>query len=162
MKLEIGAWSGSRAYTVGLEEALAFARAYDPQRFHLDEDAAAANPLFGRVSISGWLTCAIAMRLTVDSWETEGERPLGGAGIEDIRWSRPVFPGDTLTAAFEVLGVTEGKPRAGMRIVRVATEVSNQDNAVVMRHVSNVIFPAATPPVEHGEDAAERETAISS
>lgn len=141
MTLAIGAQSVSRAYTVGLEEALAFARAYDPQPFHLDEAAAAANPLFGRISISGWLTCAIAMRLTVDSWEADGERPLGGAGVDEIRWRLPVFPGDVLTAAFEVVAIIEGKPRAGLRIVRVATEVSNQDGAMVMRHVSNVVFP---------------------
>ncbi len=140
MMIAIGARSVSRAYTVGLEEALAFARAYDPQPFHLDEAAAAANPLFGRISISGWLTCAIAMRLTVDNWTEGGERPLGGAGIDEIRWRRPVFPGDVLTAAFEVMDIIDGKPRAGLRIVRVATEVSNQGGVAVMRHVSNVVF----------------------
>lgn len=142
MTLKIGARSVSRAYTVTLDEALAFARAYDPQPFHLDEAAAASNPLFGRISISGWLTCAIAMRLTVDSWEVHGEKPLAGAGVDEIRWRRPVFPGDVLTATFEVLSITEGKPRLGLRLVRAGTEMSNQDGEIVMRHVSNVIFPS--------------------
>ena len=125
-----------------MDEALAFARAYDPQPFHLDEAAAAANPLFGRISISGWLTCAIAMRLTVDSWEAGGDRPLGGAGVDEIRWRRPVYPGDTLTATFEVLSITQDKPRPGLRLVRAGTEVRNQDGEIVMRHISNVIFAA--------------------
>lgn len=142
MTIEVGARSVSRPYVVELEEALAFARAYDPQPFHLDEAAAAANPLFGRISISGWLTCAIAMRLTVDSWEAGGNRPLGGAGVDEIRWRRPVFPGDTLTATFEVLSITQDKPRPGLRLVRAGTAVRNQDGEVVMRHISNVIFAA--------------------
>lgn len=141
MDLSPGAKARSSQYHVTREEVLAFARAYDPQPFHLDDAAAAAHPFFGRLSASGWHTCAIVMRLTVDSWTSDDARPLGGAGIDEIRWMKPVHPGDTLTAEFEVVAVMPGKPRPGMRIVRMLTTAFNQDGAVVMRHFSNVIFP---------------------
>ena len=141
MDLSIGATSRSGDYHVTRDEVLDFARRYDPQPFHLDDAAAEAHPFFGRLAASGWHTCAIVMRLTVDSWAEGAERPLGGAGIDAIRWLRPVHPGDTIHAEFEVEAVTPGKPRAGMRMVRVKTTTVNQDGDAVMTQVSNVIFP---------------------
>ena len=141
MKLEVGAKSRSGEYCFSREEVLDFARKYDPQPFHLDDAVAQAHPFFGRLAASGWHTCAAVMRLTVDSWEAGGERPLAGAGIDEIRWLKPVYPGDTIHCEFEVLAVTPEKPRAGMKLVRVLTTTLNQDAAPVMRHISNVIFP---------------------
>jgi acyl dehydratase len=143
MDLTIGAKARSPEYHVTREEVLDFARKYDPQPFHLDDSVAEAHPFFGRLAASGWHTCAIVMRLTVDSWTRDGERPLGGAGIDQIRWIKPVYPGDTLTAEFEVKDVLPGKPRPGMRLVKIETTTLNQHGEPVMRHLSNVIFAAA-------------------
>lgn len=142
----MGATGRSGDYAVTRDEVLEFARKYDPQPFHLDDAAAEAHPFFGRLAASGWHTCAMVMRLTVDSWAKDVERPVGGAGIDDIRWLKPVYPGDAIHAEYEVVGVTDGKPRAGMRLVRVKTATVNQDGAVVMTLLSNVIFPAAATP----------------
>ncbi len=142
MDLTVGARFGSGEYMMTREEVLDFARRYDPQPFHLDDAAAAAHPFFDRLPASGWHTCAVVMRLTVDRWEADGVRPLGGLGIDEIRWLRPVYPGDTIHCEYEVLGVTRGKPRPEMALVRVATRTINQDGVVAMSMVSNVIFPA--------------------
>lgn len=142
MVLAVGAKSRSGDYLMTRAEVIDFARKYDPQPFHLDDAAAAAHPFFGRIAASGWHTCAVVMRLTVDSWKADGVQPLGGAGVDEIRWLKPVYPGDTIHAEFEVLAVTRGKPRAGMMLVRVQTTTINQDAVPVMRQLSNVIFPA--------------------
>lgn len=141
MNLEIGATGRSRDYAVTRDEVIAFARAYDPQPFHLDDDAAEAHPFFKRLAASGWHTCAMVMRLTVDSWAEGSERPLGGAGIDKIRWLKPVYPGDTIHAEFEVVETVENRPRFGMRLVRMKTTTVNQDGAAVMTQLSEVIFP---------------------
>src|SRR4051812_20651377 len=86
------------------DEVLDFARKFDPQPFHLDDAAAAANPVFGRLAASGWHTAAMAMRMTADHWADVGGRSiLGGAGIEDLAWLKPVYPGDTLRCELEVI-----------------------------------------------------------
>lgn len=151
MNLQVGARSRSGEYQVTRAEVLEFAGRYDPQPFHLDDAVAEAHPFFGRLAASGWHTCAMVMRLTVDSWAQDDERPLGGAGIDEIRWLKPVYPGDVVHAEYEVVGVTDGKPRAGMRLVRFRTTTVNQDGVAVMTHFSNVIFRAAV-----AQDPAER------
>lgn len=143
MDLTVGARTRSRPYTLTRDEVLAFARAYDPQPFHLDDAAAAEHPFFDRLAASGWHTCAVVMRLTVDAFEADGPRPLAGAGVDEIRWLKPVYPDDTLTAEFELLSLTDGKPRPGMRLARIETSAFNQSGVLVMRHRSNVVFPAA-------------------
>ena len=141
MLLAVGAKSRSGDYLMTREEVIDFARKYDPQPFHLDDTAAMAHPFFERLAASGWHTCAAVMRLTVDSWDADGIAPLGGAGVDEVRWLKPVYPGDTIHAEFEVLAISPGKPRAGMMLARVQTTTLNQDGVAVMRHRSNVIFP---------------------
>lgn len=140
--LTVGSVRRAGPYAVTRDEVIGFAAKYDPQPFHLDDAAAAAHPFFDRLCASGWHTCAIVMRLTVDSWLAGDAQPLGGAGIEAIKWAQPVYPGDAISAEFEVLDVTVGKPRPGMTLARIATTATNQDGAVVMTHVSRVIFPS--------------------
>ena len=77
------------------EATLAFARDFDPQPFHLD-DAAAAASLFGRLAASGWHTFAMAMRMMCDAYLLESSS-LGSPGIDNLRWLKPVYPGDTLS-----------------------------------------------------------------
>jgi acyl dehydratase len=127
-------------YAVTREEVLAFARAYDPQPFHVDDAAAAANPLFGRLAASGWHTAAMGMRMTADHWAALGGRSiLGGAGIEDLRWIVPVHPGDTLRCESTVLEARPSRSNPDRGLVRTETALFNQHDACVMRHTSTVV-----------------------
>lgn len=91
---------GSR--TVTREEILEFAEEYDPQPFHVDEGAAEES-MYGGLIASGWHTAALSMRLFVDGWMTD-RASMGARGVDELRWYRPVRPGDTLSASVEVLG----------------------------------------------------------
>ena len=122
------------------EEVLDFARKYDPQPFHLDDAAAAANPLFGRLAASGWHTAAMGMRMTADYWESLGGRTiLGGAGIDELRWIKPVYPGDTLRCEGEVIEARVSRSKPGIGIVRTKLTLFNQDDAAVMSQISNIV-----------------------
>ncbi|HEX8805773.1 MAG TPA: MaoC/PaaZ C-terminal domain-containing protein [Candidatus Aquilonibacter sp.] len=126
-------------YKVATDEALAFAKAYDPQSFHLDA-AAAEKSFFKKLVISGWQTAAITMRLLVDLWKAGGGE-LIGMGVDDLRWTAPVAPGDELRVRSEVIETKTwpgGKPRG---IVRFRNETINQDDVVVMTHIANAIAP---------------------
>jgi acyl dehydratase len=128
--------SGSR--TVTETEIIEFARAFDPQPFHLDKQAALSGP-FGGLAASGWHTTAITMRLCV-----EGGLPLEGgivgAGIEDLRWLRPVRPGDTLSAESEVLEVIPSRSRPGQGRVRVAVRTLAADGSVVQSWIATLVM----------------------
>jgi len=117
-------------HAVTREAVLAFAREFDPQPFHLD-DAAAAASLFGRLSASGWHTCAMAMRMMCDGYLLHAAS-LGSPGIEKLRWLRPVFPGDTLHLRTTVLESRPMASRPAVGIVRSRSEVLNQDDVVVL------------------------------
>jgi acyl dehydratase len=119
---------GSQAVT--REATLAFAHQFDPQPFHLD-DAAAEASLFKRLSASGWHTCAMTMRLMCDGYLNESAG-LGSPGIDELRWLKPVYPGDTLTAEMTVLEsrVMKSKPHVGLVLSR--WRVSNQHGDDVM------------------------------
>ena len=112
------------------EATLAFAQQFDPQPFHLD-DAAAEASLFKRLSASGWHTCAMTMRLMCDGYLNDSAG-LGSPGIEELRWLKPVYPGDTLSADMTVLEsrVMNSKPHVGLVLSR--WRVFNQDGADVM------------------------------
>ena len=116
-----------------------FAAEFDPQPFHLDE-AAARDTIFGGLAASGWHTAALTMRLSVDS----DLRPAGGivgAGVEELRWPRPVRPGDELRTESEVLDVRPSKthPRQGLIKVRVTT--LNQHDQPVQVVTVNLVVP---------------------
>ncbi len=120
------------------DEIKAFAASYDPQPFHLDEQAAAAS-LFGGLAASGWHTAAITMRLLV-----EGGAPLAGgligAGCE-LAWPRPVRPGDELTVVSEVLEVRPSRSRPDRGMVTVRSETLNQQGEVVQTMVAKLVVP---------------------
>jgi len=127
--------------TVGLDgDAIrAFAGAFDPQPFHLDEAAAEAS-VFGRLVASGWHTMALTMRLLVES----GLRtPWGliGLGADELRWPRPVVPGDVLHVECEVIEVrtSTSKPDRGTARLRVTT--MNQRDEVVLTLVTTILVP---------------------
>lgn len=118
------------SYAVTREAVLAFAREFDPQPFHLD-DAAAERSLFGRLSASGWHTCAMAMRMMCDAYLHDAAS-LGSPGLEKIRWTRPVYPGDTLHVRLTVLESRPLASRPTVGLVRSHWNVMNQDDETVL------------------------------
>ena len=116
--------------TLTKEEMLRFARQYDPQPFHVDEEAA-RHTVFGQLIASGWQTCAAAMRMMCDAYLLESAS-AGSPGVENIRWMAPVRPGDTLRVRLTVLEarVLRSKPHIGL--VRNKWEMFNQHNEQVM------------------------------
>lgn len=123
---------------VTAEEIKEFGQKYDPQPFHLDE-AAGEGSFFKGLAASGWLTAAIVMRLRVQSITVAGG--MIGAGVEEMRWTEPVRPGDTLRTEIEVLGVRHSTSRNGYGIVRTRTLAINQNNIVVLRSTVNFLAP---------------------
>ena len=120
--LHVGQTFTTGSVTVTTEAIRAFAREFDPQPFHLDEDAA-RDSLFGGLAASGWHTAALRMRLLVDGLPFAGG--LIGVGGETT-WPRPTRPGDTLTVHIEVLEITPSKSRPDRGMVRTRNETRNQ------------------------------------
>lgn len=116
--------------TVDKEEVIAFATAYDPQPFHVDE-AAAAQSMYGGLIASGWHTAAMVMRMMVDSYLGRSAS-LGSPGIDNLRWLKPVRPGDTLKGRRVVLETRASQSRPEMGVVKMRWEVSNQKDELVM------------------------------
>lgn len=112
-------------------EIVEFARRYDPQRFHVDPDWAAAHGPFGSLIASGWHTAAIMMRLLVDYY-LSATSSLGSPGIDELRWVQPVRPGDTLRVRVSILNAKRSRSKPDRGLVRSRVEVLNQDGDVVM------------------------------
>ena len=127
-----------RSYDVTAEEIKEFAAKYDPQPFHMDE-AAAENTFFKGLAASGWLTAAIVMRLRVESTTIAGG--MVGAGVEEIRFTQPVRPGDSLRTEAEILAVRRSSSRPSVGVVRSRTLVFNQRDEVVMSSTVNFLAP---------------------
>ena len=123
------------------EAALAFARDYDPQPFHLDDDAAAKS-LFGRLAASGWQTAALAMRAIVTSGFTAAAGTVG-IGVEKLRWVKPVYPGDTLRVKTTIASKRDD-PSKPAGVVAIDNETINQNDEVVMRHTALILVPKRT------------------
>ncbi|WP_049926990.1 MaoC family dehydratase [Halopiger goleimassiliensis] len=132
--IEIGETSESGEYEVTKDEILEFAERYDPQPFHTDEEAA-ADSAFGELVASGWHTSSICMRLLVDGI-LDDQASMGARGVDELRWHRPVTPGDRLTVRTEVLDkrVSESDPTRGH--VRSRLEGYNQDDDLVISWIS--------------------------
>jgi acyl dehydratase len=120
----------SPARTVTREDILAFAREFDPQPFHADE-AAAARTIYGGLIASGWHTIAIYMRLMWESY-LKDTASLGSPGVDEVRWLKPVRPGDTLRARFTVLEAVPSRSKPDRGIIRSLSHVFNQHGEVVM------------------------------
>ncbi len=122
------------------EDALDFARKYDPQSFHLDDAAAAAHPFFKKLAISGWQTCALTMRLMVDDMHARNMQSLGSPGIDNIRWLKPVHPGDDLTLESETVEVRASRSKPEMGSARRRYVCRNQDGDAVMTMEATGLF----------------------
>ena len=142
--LVVGSTQSYGRYEVTLEEVLEFAGKYDPQPFHLDEEAAARTH-FGRISAPGWHTCAMTMRMMVDNMKVNKQAGLGSPGVDNIRWVRPVYPGDTLRVETTMLEKRRSKSRPDMGIFKSHQQTLNQNDDVVMEMVSNGLIRVRNP-----------------
>lgn len=120
------------------EEMLAFARAYDPQPIHTDPEAAAASQ-FGGLIASGWLTASLFMRLFSTAVLNRAQATVS-PGLEELRWLRPVRPGDVLSGRTTVLEVTPSERDPARGTVRHRGELLNQRGEVVLRLVARNHF----------------------
>ncbi len=135
----------SRTYKVTREEVIEFAAKYDPQPFHLDDDAAKTT-FYGRLSASGWHTGAMVMRMMVDTWkDTEPSAGLGSPGIDELRWVKPVYPGDELSVEMELIDKRRSKSCPDMGLTKTRQTVTNQNGEVVMTMVSNGLMRVRDP-----------------
>jgi acyl dehydratase len=114
-------------YEVTKEEIIDFAREFDPQPHHLDEEAG-RNSMLGGLAASGWHICAMAMRMCVDGLFNKSEA-RGGASVEDCRWLKPVKPGDVLRMEIEILQ-TRAHPRRAVGFVKMQWDIFNQREQV--------------------------------
>ena len=137
--LEIGTETNFGSYEVTREEVLEFARKYDPQPFHLSDEEAAKTH-FGRLSASGWHTAAMTMAVIARYVVDERQAGLGSPGIDELRWKKPVYPGDTLHVRGRILEVTPSRSKPEMGSFRTGTTVTNQNDDVVMTFTSIVLM----------------------
>lgn len=136
--LPIGRRFATRSVTLTLEGCKAFAAEFDPQPFHLDEEAARRS-VFGRIAASGWYTASVSMRLLV-----EGELTIAGGLIGlggDMTWPRPTFPGDTIHVETEVLAVRASDSKPDRGIVTVRNQTLNQRGEPVQIAVVKMLVP---------------------
>jgi acyl dehydratase len=121
------------------QEIIAFAQKYDPQPFHLDEEAA-RDSLFGRLVASGWHTAAMTMSMVARS-EYRPTRGTIGLGFDGLRWPVPVYPGDELRIESEVLEMRPSKSRPDRGLMKIRTRTLNQNNEVVQELIANAMVP---------------------
>ncbi len=133
--IEVGQKASFGSYPVTREEVLEFARKYDPQPFHLSDEAAAETH-FGRLAASGWHTCGMTMSMLVASWKEDPQAGLGSPGVDELRWLRPVYPGDTLRVEVEVTEVIPSRSKPDRGVVRSDVTTFNQHDEPVMRFKS--------------------------
>jgi acyl dehydratase len=133
--IEVGARQSFGRYPVTREEVLDFARKYDPQPFHLSDEAAAQTH-FGRIAASGWHTCSMTMAMFVAHMEAHPQASLGAAGIDELRWLKPVYPGDVLRCESEVVEVRPSQSRPDMGSVKNRMTTFNQHDEPVLRFIA--------------------------
>jgi acyl dehydratase len=141
--IAVGQTFGSGRLKVDAEQIKAFAAAFDPQPFHLDEQSA-RNTIFKGLAASGWHTAALTMRLLVDSPVRPAAGIIGAGG--EISWPKPVRPGDELRLESEILEVRPSQSRPDRGTIKVRTTTLNQDGDAVQILVANLIVTRRSPP----------------
>src|SRR5437773_12343596 len=124
------------------ERIKAFGAEFDPQPFHLDEEAA-RDTIFGGLAASGWHTAAVTMRLLVES-DLQPAGGIVGAGFDEFRWPRPVRPGDQLRIESEVLEVRPSRSRPEQGLIKVRTTTLNQNGEAVQVMTGTLVVPRRT------------------
>lgn len=127
-------------YTITKEKSVAFCNEFDPQYFHVDEEAAKGS-VFGTLICSGWHTAAVTMRLKAQSGLEKVAGGLLGMGLETVKWPRPTFPGDTLDATFTILETRRSASKPTHGVVKYKGETRNQNGEVVMEMHTAVWVP---------------------
>jgi acyl dehydratase len=127
-----------RSPQITAKEIKEFGNLYDPQPFHLDE-AAGEGSFFKGLAASGWLTAAIVMRMRIETIKVSGGTI--GAGVEELRWTEPVRPGDSIRTLIEVIGARQSNSRPNYGVVRTRTLAYNQRDVIVMRSTVNFLAP---------------------
>lgn len=144
--IEIGSSQSFGQYEVTREAVVAFARQFDPQPFHLDDEAAARTH-FGRLSASGWHTCAMTMAMLVENMSVVQQAGLGSPGVDNLRWVKPVYPGDTLRCETEVIAKRRSQSRPEMGLFKSRVQTFNQHDELVLEMVSNGLITVRDPSV---------------
>jgi acyl dehydratase len=142
--LEVGAETVFGHYDVTREEVIEFASKYDPQPFHLS-DVAAAKTHFGRIAASGWHTCAMTMAVIARYVVKDEQAGLGSPGVDELRWLKPVYPGDRLTVTGTIVEKTPSRSKPEIGSFRTRTTVTNQDDVPVMSFTSIVLMRRRLP-----------------
>jgi acyl dehydratase len=137
--LKVGTETYFGSYEVTREEVLDFAHRYDPQPFHISDEEAAKTH-FGRIAASGWHTTAMTMAVVARHVVKHRQAGLGSPGIDELRWRRPVYPGDTLHVRGTIMEKTPSRSRPEMGSFRTHTSVTNQDDQTVMTFTSIVLI----------------------
>lgn len=128
---------------VDRDEVIAFATAFDPQPFHVDEAAANAS-MFGGLIASGWHTVSMVMRMMCDSYLLDSAS-LGSPGVDNVRWLKPVRPGDTIRATRTILEKRQSKSKPQVGIVKSRWDVRNQHDELVMTMEGMGMFSVRHP-----------------
>lgn len=141
--LVVGTVETCGGYQVTRDEVIGFATNYDPQPFHVDDEAAAAS-IFGKIAASGMHTLAMTMRMMVDN-RAGRYASIGGGGIDKLRWTAPVYPGDTLSVRSTLVDKRRirSRPERGMAVMR--QETMNQHGKVVMTYEVSAFFAVRDP-----------------
>ncbi|MBW0433735.1 MaoC family dehydratase [Leptospira yasudae] len=134
--LQVGETFELGSYTLSKDEILEFATKYDPQPFHIDEEKAKES-IYGALIASGWQTTAVYMKLFVENLMNRAHG-MGSPGLEELKWKRPVFAGDTLQGRFSIL--EKSKFRANLGLVMGKNELFNQNGEVVMTFKGKMLF----------------------
>jgi acyl dehydratase len=142
--IEIGKRRSFGRYEVTREEVIEFASKYDPQPFHLDDEAAAQTH-FGRLSASGWHTCSMTMAMMVENMAKEKSAGLGSPGVDNLRWKKPVYPGDTLRCETEIFEKRRSASRPEMGIFKTRIRTFNQHDEIVLEMQSNGLIRTRDP-----------------
>jgi acyl dehydratase len=137
--LQVGDETVFGHYDVTRDEVLEFARKYDPQPFHLSDEEAAKTH-FGRLAASGWHTCAMTMAVIARKVVGQDQAGLGSPGVDELRWLKPVYPGDTLHVRGTILEKTPSRSKPELGSFRTRTMVTNQDDVPVMKFTSIVLI----------------------
>ena len=137
--LEVGRETYLGSYDVTREEVIDFARKYDPQPFHLSDEAAAQTH-FGRLAASGWHTCAMTMAVIARNVVETEQAGLGSPGVDELRWLKPVYPGDTLHVNSKIVETRPSRSKPEIGSFRTACTVTNQHDQPVLTFTSIVLM----------------------
>lgn len=137
--LRLGTRWISQPVPISQAEIIDFATRFDPQPYHVDPAAAALGP-FGGLIASGWHLAALTMRQIVEA-EPFGASPVLGLGVDELRWLRPVRPGDVLRMSGEIVELRPSKSKPDRGTVRSRIEITNQADEIVMSYLTSTQLP---------------------